>query len=40
MILVVCFFECALGMGFQAPTDLLQFGAGIALLGLALHLSH
>ena len=40
MILVVCFFEYALGMGFQTPTDLLEFAAGIALLGLALHLSH
>ena len=40
MILVVRFFEYALGMGFSTPLDLLQFSAGIALLGLALYLGH
>ena len=40
MILVVRFFEYALGMGFSTPLELLQFAGGIALLGLALYLSH
>jgi uncharacterized membrane protein YqhA len=40
MILVVRYFEYALGMDFTTPLDLLQFAAGIALLGLALYLSH
>jgi uncharacterized membrane protein YqhA len=40
MILVVRFFEYALGMGFKTPFELLQFAAGIALLGLALYLAH
>ncbi|MCU7906221.1 MAG: YqhA family protein [Candidatus Thiodiazotropha sp. (ex Epidulcina cf. delphinae)] len=40
MILVVRYFEFALGMNFVTPMDLLQFAAGIALLGLALYLSH
>lgn len=40
MILVVRYFEFALGMEFTTPLDLLQFAGGIALLGLALHLSH
>lgn len=40
MILVVRYFEYALGMDFVTPKDLLQFAAGIALLGLALYLSH
>lgn len=40
MILVVRYFEYALGMDFATPLDLLQFAAGIALLGLALYLSH
>ncbi|MEJ2455243.1 MAG: YqhA family protein [Candidatus Thiodiazotropha sp.] len=40
MILVVRYFEYALGMDFTTPVDLLQFAGGIALLGLALYLSH
>jgi uncharacterized membrane protein YqhA len=40
MILVVRYFEYALGMDFSTPMDLLQFAAGIALLGLALYLAH
>ncbi|PUB87619.1 MAG: hypothetical protein B6D72_06665 [gamma proteobacterium symbiont of Ctena orbiculata] len=40
MILVVRYFEFALGMDFVTPMDLLQFAAGIALLGLALYLAH
>ena len=40
MILVVRYFEFALGMEFSSPADLLQFAGGIALLGLALYLSH
>ncbi|HHH38127.1 MAG TPA: YqhA family protein, partial [Sedimenticola sp.] len=40
MILVVRFFEYALGMNFETPFDLLQFGGGIALVGLALYLAH
>lgn len=40
MILVVRYFEYALGMKFQTPLELLQFAGGIALLGLALYLSH
>ncbi len=40
MILVVRYFEFALGMEFNSPTDLLHFAGGIALLGLALYLSH
>jgi uncharacterized membrane protein YqhA len=40
MILVVRYFEFALGMEFTSPMDLLQFAGGIALLGLALYLSH
>ncbi len=40
MILVVRYFEYALGMDFNTSLDLLQFAAGIALLGLALYLSH
>ena len=40
MILIVRFFEYALRINLQAPMDLLQFAAGIALLGLALYLSH
>jgi len=40
MILVVRYFEYALGMDFATPLDLLQFAGGIALLGLALYLSH
>jgi uncharacterized membrane protein YqhA len=40
MILVVRYFEHALGMSFTTAMDLLLFAAGIALLGLALYLSH
>lgn len=40
MILVVKFFEFAIEMKFSTTMDLLQFSAGIALLGLALYLSH
>ncbi|MGD8909503.1 MAG: YqhA family protein [Chromatiales bacterium] len=40
MILVVRFFEYALSMDFATPFDLLQFAGGIALLGLALYLTH
>jgi uncharacterized membrane protein YqhA len=40
MILIVRYFEYALGMSFTTPMDLLQFAGGIALLGLALYLSH
>ena len=40
MILVVRFFEYALGMNFETPMDLLQLSGGIALLGLALYLSN
>lgn len=40
MILVVRYFEHALSMEFATAMDLLQFAAGIALLGLALYFSH
>jgi uncharacterized membrane protein YqhA len=40
MILIVRYFEHALGMKFETAMDLLLFAAGIALLGLALYLSH
>ena len=40
MILIVKFFEHALTMTFATPLDLLAFAAGIALIGLALYLSH
>jgi uncharacterized membrane protein YqhA len=40
MILVVRYFEFALGMSFTSPLDLLLFASGIALLGLALYFSH
>ena len=40
MILIVKFFEHAIEMGFQGPVDLLAFAGGIALIGLALYLSH
>lgn len=40
MILVVRYFEYALGMSFHTPLELLQFAGGIALLGGALYLSH
>ena len=40
MILIVKYFEFALSMTFETPLDLLLFAAGIALIGLALFLSH
>ncbi|MDH5424631.1 MAG: YqhA family protein [Gammaproteobacteria bacterium] len=40
MILIVKFFEHALTMSFTTPLDLLAFAGGIALIGLALYLSH
>ncbi len=40
MILIVKFFEHALNMTFSSALDLLFFAGGIALLGLALYLSH
>lgn len=40
MILIVKFFEHALTMDFKTPLDLLAFAGGIALIGLALYLSH
>lgn len=40
MILIVKFFEHALTMTFATPLDLLLFAGGIALIGLALYLSH
>ena len=40
MILIVKYFEHALNMQFHDAKDLLYFAGGIALLGLALYLSH
>ena len=40
MILIVKYFEHALTMDFKTPLDLLLFAGGIALIGLALYLSH
>jgi uncharacterized membrane protein YqhA len=40
MILIVKYFEHALNMHFDTPLELLEFAAGIALIGLALYLSH
>ncbi len=40
MILIVRFFEYALDLSFTTSLDLLEFAGGIALLGLALFLSH
>ncbi len=40
MILIVKYFEHAIGMEFNTPMELLIFAAGIALIGLALYLSH
>lgn len=40
MILIVKFFEHALEMEFHTPLDMLEFAGGIALIGLALYLSH
>ncbi len=40
MILIVKFFEHAISMKFHGPLDLLYLSAGIALIGLAMYLSH
>jgi uncharacterized membrane protein YqhA len=40
MILIVRYFEHALNMKFTTPLDLLYFAGGIALLGVALYLTH
>jgi uncharacterized membrane protein YqhA len=40
MILIVRFFEHAISMSFHTPLDLLYLAAGIALIGVALFLSH
>jgi len=40
LILIVKFFEYGINMKFTTPMDLLTFAAGIALIGLALFLSH
>ncbi len=40
IILIVRFFEQGLKMEFDEPLDLLAFAGGIALVGLALFLSH
>ena len=40
MILIVKFFEHGISMHFEGPLDLLYFAGGIALIGLALYLSH
>lgn len=40
MILIVKFFEHAISMNFDSPVSLLYLAGGIALLGLALYLSH
>ncbi len=40
MILIVKFFEYTVSMEFTTPLDLLYMAAGIALIGLALYLSH
>lgn len=40
MILIVKFFEHAIGMDFGTAYDLLALAGGIALIGLALYLSH
>lgn len=40
MILIVKFFEHAIGMNFTMPHELLYLAGGIALIGLALYLSN
>ncbi|MCG6936332.1 MAG: YqhA family protein [Proteobacteria bacterium] len=40
MILIVKFFEHAISMTYKDPISLLYLAAGIALIGLALYLSH
>lgn len=40
MILIVKYFEHAIGMKFENPIDLLYLAGGIALIGFALYLTH
>lgn len=40
MIMIVSFFEYVLKMQFTTPEDLLYLSSGIALIGLALYLTH
>jgi uncharacterized membrane protein YqhA len=40
MILIVRFFESAIGLKFESPIHLLYLAGGIALIGLALFLTH
>jgi len=40
MILIVKFFEHAINMNFDSPLSLLYLAGGIALIGLALYLTH
>ena len=40
MILIVNFFQFAIQLTVDTPLDLLAFGGGIALIGLALYLTH
>jgi len=40
MILIVRYFEHAVSMKFESPMDLLLLAGGIALIGLALYLTH
>lgn len=40
MILIVKFFEHAIGMHYDSPMSLLFLAGGIALIGLALYLTH
>ncbi len=40
MILIVRFFESAIGLKFDSPMHLLYLAGGIALIGLALYLTH
>ena len=40
MILIVKFFEHAIGMIFDTPLDLLYLAAGITLIGAAIYISH
>lgn len=40
MILVVKFFEHAIGMSFKTPVDLIYLAGGVGLISVALYLSH
>jgi len=40
MILIVNFFQYGISIQVETPMDLLAFGGGIALIGLALYLTH